>query len=57
MFNHASNENQVADDGEKLNALYEKHKDWTISKREDSGLVGAEGKDGRSGDALKKRNC
>ncbi|HFL3523779.1 TPA: hypothetical protein ACG3Q9_003362 [Clostridioides difficile] len=51
----ALNKKEVADDGEKLKALYEKHKDWTISKREDSGSVGAEGKEGSSGDSLKEK--
>lgn len=39
----------------KLNALYEKHKDWTINKREDSGSDGAEGKEGHFGNALKEK--
>ncbi len=55
VFNHALNQKQAADDGEKLNTLYEEHKDWTISKREDSGSAGAEGKAGHSGDALKEK--
>ncbi|MDL0417510.1 hypothetical protein QQP00_19545, partial [Clostridioides difficile] len=55
VFNHALNQKQAADDGEKLNALYEEHKDWIISKREDSGSAGAEGTAGHSGDALKEK--
>ena len=46
---------EVLDDGEKLKALYEKHNDWTISKHEDSGSDGEDGKEGRFGDALKER--
>ena len=55
VLSYASDSTEVADDGVKLNALYEKHKDWKVSKREDSGPDGAEGREGRFGNALKEK--
>ncbi|PBH58246.1 hypothetical protein BGU76_00080, partial [Clostridioides difficile] len=49
------NRKEETDNGEKVNTFYEEHTDWKISKHEDSGSAGAEGRAGHSGDTLKEK--
>ncbi|MCC0653480.1 GTPase [Clostridioides sp. ES-S-0001-03] len=52
VIGRGSDSEETADDGKALDDLYTKHKDWTIKKLADSGLDGAQGKEGNPGKSL-----